>query len=82
MNKIFKQIEKIGIVPVIVLDNEKDALPLGKALSASGLFCAEITFRTEAAEKAIQVFSKNFPDFLVGAGTVLSPEQADKAIAH
>ena len=41
MNKIFKQIEKIGIVPVIVLDNEKDALPLGKALSASGLFCAE-----------------------------------------
>ena len=81
MNKIFKQIEKIGIVPVIVLDNEKDALPLGKALSAAGLFCAEITFRTEAAEKAIQVFSKNFPDFLVGAGTVLSPEQADKAIA-
>ncbi|EGC78400.1 KHG/KDPG aldolase/sugar kinase fusion protein [Treponema denticola] len=81
MNKIFKQIEKIGIVPVIVLDNEKDALPLGKALSASGLFCAEITFRTEAAEKAIKVFSKNFPDFLVGAGTVLSPEQADKAIA-
>ena len=81
MNKIFKQIEKIGIVPVIVLDNEKDALPLGKALSAAGLFCAEITFRTEAAEKAIQVFSKNFPDFLIGAGTVLSPEQADKAIA-
>ena len=81
MNKIFKQIEKIGIVPVIVLDNEKDALPLGKALSAAGLFCAEITFRTEAAEKAIKVFAKNFPDFLVGAGTVLSPEQADKAIA-
>ena len=81
MNKIFKQIEKIGIVPVIILDNEKDALPLGKALSAAGLFCAEITFRTEAAEKAIQVFAKNFPDFLVGAGTVLSPEQADKAIA-
>ena len=43
MNKIFKQIEKIGIVPVIVLDNEKDALPLGKALSAAGLFCAEKT---------------------------------------
>ena len=81
MNKIFKQIEKIGIVPVIVLDNEKDALPLGKALSAASLFCAEITFRTEAAEKAIKVFAKNFPDFLVGAGTVLSPEQADKAIA-
>ena len=81
MNKIFKQIEKIGIVPVIVLDNEKDALPLGKALSAAGLLCAEITFRTEAAEKAIKVFAKNFPDFLVGAGTVLSTEQADKAIA-
>ena len=81
MNKIFKQIEKIGIVPVIVLDNEKDALPLGKALSAASLFCAEITFRTEAAEKAIKVFAKNFPDFLVGAGTVLSTEQADKAIA-
>ena len=81
MNKIFKQIEKIGIVPVIILDNEKDALPLGKALSAAGLLCAEITFRTEAAEKAIKVFAKNFPDFLIGAGTILSPEQADKAIA-
>lgn len=81
MNKIFQQIEKIGIVPVIVLDDEKDVLPLGKALSVAGLLCAEITFRTEAAEKAIQIFSKNFPDFLVGAGTVLSPEQADKAIA-
>ncbi|UTC64417.1 bifunctional 4-hydroxy-2-oxoglutarate aldolase/2-dehydro-3-deoxy-phosphogluconate aldolase [Treponema sp. OMZ 788] len=81
MDKILQQIEKIGIVPVIVLEDEKDALPLGKALSAAGLLCAEITFRTEAAEKAIQIFSKNFPDFLVGAGTVLSPEQADKAAA-
>ncbi|UTC66881.1 MULTISPECIES: KHG/KDPG aldolase/sugar kinase fusion protein [unclassified Treponema] len=81
MNKILKQIEKIGIVPVIVLENEKDALPLGTALSNAGLLCAEITFRTEAAEKAIEIFSKKFPDFLVGAGTVLSPEQADKAIA-
>ncbi|UTC62694.1 bifunctional 4-hydroxy-2-oxoglutarate aldolase/2-dehydro-3-deoxy-phosphogluconate aldolase [Treponema sp. OMZ 787] len=81
MDKILQQIEKIGIVPVIVLEDEKDALPLGKALSGAGLLCAEITFRTEAAEKAIQIFSKNFPDFLVGAGTVLSPEQADKAAA-
>ncbi|UTC76653.1 bifunctional 4-hydroxy-2-oxoglutarate aldolase/2-dehydro-3-deoxy-phosphogluconate aldolase [Treponema sp. OMZ 799] len=81
MNKILQQIEKIGIVPVIVLEDEKDALQLGKSLSNAGLLCAEITFRTEAAEKAIQIFSKNFPDFLVGAGTVLSPEQADKAIA-
>lgn len=64
MNKIFKQIEKIGIVPVIVLDNEKDALPLGKALSASGLFCAEITFRTEAAEKLLKFFQKTFRIFL------------------
>lgn len=81
MNKIFKQIEKIGIVPVVVLENEKDAVPLGKALLAAGLNCAEITFRTEAAEKAIFLLSKKFPELLVGAGTVLSETQVEKAAA-
>lgn len=81
MNKIFKQIEKLGIVPVIVLENEKDAVPLGKALLAAGLNCVEITFRTEAAEKAISVLSKKIPELLVGAGTVLSEVQVEKAVA-
>ncbi|WP_024468863.1 KHG/KDPG aldolase/sugar kinase fusion protein [Treponema pedis] len=81
MNKIFKQIEKLGIVPVVVLEKEKDALPLGKALLDAGLNCAEITFRTEAAEKVIAILSKKLPELLLGAGTVLNTEQADKAMA-
>ena len=77
---IFEQFSKIGIIPVVVLDDAKDAAPLAKVLCENGLPCAEVTFRTAAAEEAIKIMSHEFPDMLVGAGTVLTIEQADKAI--
>lgn len=81
MNNVLKKIQEIGIVPVVVLDDAKDALPLGKALMEGGLACAEVTFRTAAAEESIRIMSENFPDMLVGAGTVLTTEQVDRAVA-
>ena len=80
MNEILKEISKIGIVPVVKIDNEKDAVPLAEALIKGGLPCAEVTFRTAAAEEAIALMTKEFPDMLVGAGTVLTTEQVDKAV--
>ena len=77
---IFEQFSNIGIIPVVVLDNAKDAEPLAKVLCDNGLPCAEVTFRTAAAEEAIKIMTRDFPDMLVGAGTVLTIEQADKAI--
>lgn len=80
MNKVLEEIKKIGIVPVVVLDDEKDAKPLAKALCEGGLPCAEVTFRTKAAEESIRIMSKEYPDMLVGAGTVLTTEQVDRAV--
>lgn len=77
---IFEQFSKIGIIPVVVLDDPKDAASLAKALCENGLPCAEVTFRTAAAEESIRIMSKEFPDMLVGAGTVLTKEQVDRAI--
>ena len=81
MSTIFEKFSKIGIIPVVVLEDTKDAEPLGKALMEGGLPCAEVTFRTAAAEEAIKIMTEKFPDMLVGAGTVLTTEQADSAIA-
>lgn len=81
MNKVLEEISKIGIVPVIALDEVKDAKPLAKALIDGGLPCAEVTFRTAAAEESIRVIAEEFPEMLVGAGTVLTIEQVDKAVA-
>ena len=80
MNEVLKQIEKIGIVPVVVLEDVKDAEPLGKALVEGGLPCAEVTFRTDAAEESIRIMAEKFPEMLVGAGTVLTIEQVDRAV--
>ena len=74
------QFRKIGIIPVVVLEDAKDAKPLGEALLEGGLPAAEITFRTDAAEESIAIMSKEFPDLLVGAGTVLTCDQADRAM--
>ena len=71
---------KIGVIPVIALDDAKDASPLGDALMKGGLPAAEVTFRTAAAVDTIKTLKKEFPDMLVGAGTVLTTEQADRAI--
>ena len=81
MNKVLEEIKKIGIVPVVVLDDAKDAEPLAKALCEGGLPCAEVTFRTEAAEESIRSHSEKYPEMLVGAGTVLTTEQVDRAVA-
>jgi 2-dehydro-3-deoxyphosphogluconate aldolase/(4S)-4-hydroxy-2-oxoglutarate aldolase len=80
MNQIFIELGKMGIVPVIALNDAKDAAPLAKALCDGGLPCAEVTFRTAAAEESIRIMTSQFPDMLVGAGTVLTIEQVDKAI--
>lgn len=81
MNEVLEQIQKIGIVPVVVLNDAKDAAPLAKALCEGGLPCAEVTFRTDAAEESIRIMSEQFPEMLVGAGTVLTTDQVDRAVA-
>ncbi len=80
MEKLIERINNTGVVPVIKIDNADDAIPLAKALMRGGLPCAEITFRTDAAAESIRRISKEFPDFFVGAGTVLTKEQADAAM--
>jgi 2-dehydro-3-deoxyphosphogluconate aldolase/(4S)-4-hydroxy-2-oxoglutarate aldolase len=72
-------IGNIGIVPVIKIDDAKNAVPLAKALIDGGMPIAEVTFRTDAAEESIKLISEAFPKMLVGAGTVLTIEQAEKA---
>jgi len=80
MHEILIKLEKMGVVPVVVLNDAKDAAPLAAALINGGLPCAEITFRTDAAEESIRIMSEQFPSMLVGAGTVLSIEQVDRAV--
>ena len=80
MENLIEQISAVGVVPVVKLDSADDALPLAAALKKGGLCCAEVTFRTDAAEESIRRIAKEYPDFLVAAGTVLTPEQADKAM--
>lgn len=80
MNEILEKISKIKIVPVVALDRVEDAKPLGEALMKGGIPCAEVTFRTAAAAEAIKIMSTEFPEMLVGAGTVLKTEQVDRAI--
>jgi len=81
MNEVLKQIGAYGVVPVVKIDNVEDALPLGKALIDGGLPLAETTYSTAAAEEAIRVMAKAYPEMLIGAGTVLTTEQVDKAVA-
>ena len=81
MHEVLQKIQAIGIVPVVKIDRAQDAVPLARALIRGGLPCAEVTFRTEAAADAIAAMTKAFPDMLVGAGTVLTPAQADAAVA-
>ncbi len=81
MNTTLEKLGKFGVVPVVVLDNASDAAPLAKALCDGGLACAEVTFRTDAAEEAIRIMTSMYPEMLVGAGTVLTKEQVDRAVA-
>ena len=81
MNEILEKIGEIGIVPVVKIEKAEDALPLGRALIDGDLPIAEITFRTSAAEESIKNLTKELPELLVGAGTVLTVEQAKKAVS-
>ena len=80
MNEVLEKINKIGIVPVVTIDSIEDAIPLAKALCEGGLPCAEVTFRTAAAKESIQKMTKEFPNMIIGAGTVLNISQVDEAV--
>ena len=80
-NDMIKELYEIGLIPVIKIENPNDALPLAKALIDGGLPAAEITFRTKCAAEAIKNITEAYPEMLVGAGTVLTTEQVDAAIA-
>jgi 2-dehydro-3-deoxyphosphogluconate aldolase/(4S)-4-hydroxy-2-oxoglutarate aldolase len=75
-----EELGKIGIIPVIKIDDAEKAVPLARALAAGGIPCAELTFRTSLAEEAIRRISKEVPEVLTGAGTVLTTDQVDRAM--
>ena len=81
MDSINQTISNIGIIPVIAFNSVEEAVPLCKALVAGGLPAAEVTFRTACAEECIRVIAQEVPEMLLGAGTVLTTEQADRAMA-
>ena len=80
MNELLHKVQEFGVVPVVVLNDVKDASPLAKALYEGGLPCAEVTFRTDAAEESIRIMATEFPEMLLGAGTVLTIDQVDRAV--
>ncbi|MEZ8383138.1 bifunctional 4-hydroxy-2-oxoglutarate aldolase/2-dehydro-3-deoxy-phosphogluconate aldolase [Vibrio splendidus] len=80
MKTIEQRLRDIRIVPVIAINDVAQAVPLAKVLVENGLPCAEVTFRTEAAEESIRLMREAYPELLIGAGTVLTTEQVDTAI--
>jgi len=82
MDPVLDKIKEMGVMPVVAIESAADAPRLGQALSKGGLHCAEITFRTAAAPEAIRLMAAKCPDVLVGAGTVLTIDQAEKAVAN
>ena len=80
MSTMADKFEELGVIPVVVLNNVEDALPLADALYEGGLPCAEVTFRTDAAKESIAEMTKAYPEMLVGAGTVLNTDQVDAAV--
>lgn len=80
MEEMKEKIHAMKIVPVVKLNDAKDAVPLAKALVEGGIPCAEVTFRTDAAVESIKKMLEAYPDMLVGAGTVLTTAQVDAAI--
>jgi len=81
MHAVLEELKKIGIIPVIKIDDAAKAAPLARALITGGIPCAEVTFRTAQGEDAMRRINKEVPGILLGAGTVLTTEQVDKAIA-
>ena len=81
MNELEEKFYETRVVPVVVLEDAEDVVPLAQALVEGGLLSAEVTFRTAAAEESIRRMTEAFPQMLVGAGTVLTKEQVDAAAA-
>ena len=81
MNPVLQRVYEIGIIPVIAFNDVDEAIPLCKALMDGGLPAAEVTFRTACAEECIRKIHEELPDMLLGAGTVLTTDQADRAMA-
>ena len=81
MNPVLQRVYEIGIIPVIAFNDVDEAIPLCKALMDGGLPAAEVTFRTACAEECIRKIHEELPDMLLGAGTVLTNDQADRAMA-
>ena len=79
--KVIEELKAFGVVPVVAIRNAQDSIPLAESLIEGGLSCAEITFRTDAAEESIRIIAGRFPEMTVAAGTVLSAEQADRAVS-
>ncbi|MCR4956719.1 MAG: bifunctional 4-hydroxy-2-oxoglutarate aldolase/2-dehydro-3-deoxy-phosphogluconate aldolase [Lachnospiraceae bacterium] len=77
---VLERLEKAGIIPAAVIEDEKDAVPTAKALLAGGIDTVEVTFRTKAAAQSIREISIHCPEVLVGAGTVITLEQCKKAV--
>ncbi|WP_070971646.1 bifunctional 4-hydroxy-2-oxoglutarate aldolase/2-dehydro-3-deoxy-phosphogluconate aldolase [Vibrio sonorensis] len=80
MTTLDQQLSQLKIIPVIAINRAEDAIPLGKTLVDNGMPCAEITFRTSCAAEAIRLMREEFPDMLIGAGTILTNEQVDQAV--
>lgn len=81
MNDIFEFIRKIGIIPVVKIEDPRDAVPLARALHEGGIPVTEVTFRTDCAARAIRNICEGFPSMLVGAGTVTTTTQVDEALS-
>ncbi len=79
---VMERLANAGLVPVVVIENEKDAVPTANAMVAGGVDVMEITFRTAAAPDAIRAVAENCPDMLVGAGTIITLEQCKKAVEN
>ncbi|GAG77327.1 unnamed protein product [marine sediment metagenome] len=80
MNPIFEKITNLKIIPVIKIEKSNATVPLGEALIKGGMQAIEITYRTDAAEKVINIVRKRFPDILLGAGTILTIDQVKSAM--
>ncbi|CAM4177416.1 MULTISPECIES: bifunctional 4-hydroxy-2-oxoglutarate aldolase/2-dehydro-3-deoxy-phosphogluconate aldolase [Vibrio] len=80
MTTLNEKLASLKVIPVIAINKVEDAIPLGRALVENGMPCAEVTLRTECAIEAIRVMRKEFPDMLIGSGTVLTNEQVDASI--
>lgn len=80
MTTLNDQLAALKVIPVIAINKAEDAIPLGRVLVENGMPCAEITFRTECAAEAIALMRKEFPEMLIGAGTILTNKQVDEAV--